>query len=274
MRQGGRPLRGGGEADLHRPLVRRLAGVLFGRQASRSGCARRCWSTPASAARRPSEQEEQWMEEAAKSGAPMQRGPPQPHAAEPGLRDAGRGADPLPLHAAAGARQPLRGRLHRPPLAEARADAGRLGRRLDLEVRPVPVGQARPQRHAGRSTRQACARRWCRSSATARRSCSAARWPAGRFPAGRRARRSRSRIPSTTSWSTSRWRWWRVRCVLCWPSGRLERAPRVRVAPAHVHATPISEETLPSMTEAVHEYHSRRPGHHRAAGHLHACSAR
>ena len=62
--------------------------------------------------------------------------------------------------------------------------------------------------------------RWRRSSATARRSCSAAKW-AGRPTSCRPAcRRSPSRIPSITSWSISRWRLWRrLRTLLAvWPA--------------------------------------------------------
>ena len=43
------------------------------------------------------------------------------HLAQPRLSDAGRGAGALPLHAAAGLQEPLHRRLHRAPLAEARA---------------------------------------------------------------------------------------------------------------------------------------------------------
>ncbi len=56
MREGRRALRGGGKADLHRPLVRRLAGVLLGRHApgadARGGAGRHRLRGPADQASR------------------------------------------------------------------------------------------------------------------------------------------------------------------------------------------------------------------------------
>lgn len=57
---------------------------------------------------------------------------PDPGPRPEGLSEHPGGAGPLPVHAAAGGWQPVHRRLHRPPLAEARADGGRLGRGLDL----------------------------------------------------------------------------------------------------------------------------------------------
>ena len=96
---------------------------------------------------------------------------PQRDAAQPGLCDAGRGADPLPLHAAAGSRQPLHRRLHRPPLAEARADARRRRARAGPGSSTRACGASSTAPPWGQLIRRPSRpRRWPRSSATARRS--------------------------------------------------------------------------------------------------------